>query len=96
MRSSITNPSRDSNALIEVARLKTHLGVVQMRALVTNNYKLVFYPGLRETMLFDLKNDPQELRNLARLTEYQSVVNVMLEELLRNLARTEMPAHRIV
>ena len=67
-----------------------------MRALVTNDYKLVIYPAFHEMMLFDRKNDPQELKNIADLSEYQSVVRNMLENLVGELARTEMPAYRIL
>ena len=67
-----------------------------MRTLVTNGDKLVIYPAFHETMLFDRKNDPQELINIAGLNEYQSVVRNMLENLVSELARTEMPAYRIL
>jgi len=86
------SPVRKS-ALIEIDRLGTPLGTVRMRALVVNDYKLVYYTPLQETMLFDRRNDPQELKNLAGEPEYQAVVNAMLKQLLAELARTEMRPH---
>ena len=50
------SPNR-KNALVELDRLNTPAGVVKMRTLVTNDYKLVCYPTHDETMLFDRKND---------------------------------------
>ena len=87
-----TEPMR-KNALVEHDTVKNNFEMVQMRTLVTNEYKLVYYTPLRETMLFDRKNDPQELKNLADEREYQPVVNDLLKQLLNELARTEMPAH---
>lgn len=46
----------------------------------------------RETLLFDLRNDPLELTNLAAKPRYQTVLTDMLKQLLAELARTEMPA----
>lgn len=82
------------NALVETDRRTTNLGVVQLRMLVTNDYKLVFYAPTREVMLFDRKRDPQELKNLAGDPAFQPVVNAMLKDLLHELSRTEMPQPR--
>jgi arylsulfatase A-like enzyme len=77
------------NALVEGDRRKTELGLVQMRAIVTNDYKLVYYAPTKEIMLFDRKSDPQELKNIAEEPEYQSVVNDLFKLLLAELSRTE-------
>jgi hypothetical protein len=61
---------------------------------VTNDFKLVYYTPLQETLLFDRRNDPLELKNLAGEPECQPVVSDLLKQLLAELARTEMPAHR--
>jgi arylsulfatase A-like enzyme len=82
------------NALIELDRISITFDTVQMRVLVTNDYKLVYYAGLRETMLFDRKRDPLELRNLAGDAAYQPLVEEMLKHLLAELSRTEMRAPR--
>lgn len=82
------------NALVEVDRLGRHGAVLPMRTMVTNDHKLVYYPGSGETMLFDRKNDPLELQNIADAPECQPVVSDLLKRLLSELARTEMPARR--
>lgn len=82
------------NALVEADRRNTQLGVVQMRTLVTNDYKLVFYAPTREVMLFDRRRDPQELKNLADDPACRHVVNAMMKDLLHELSRTEMPQPR--
>lgn len=77
------------NALVEVDG-SNGPKVVQLRSIVTNDYKLVYYPQTQETMLFDRKNDPQELKNIANLPKYQPIVTELLKQLLSELARTEM------
>jgi arylsulfatase A-like enzyme len=81
------------NALIEIDRIGRG-DLLQMRALVNNDYKLVYYPVLQETILFDRKNDPGEQKNLADEPEHQTLVQQMLKDLLSELARTEMPEIR--
>ena len=81
------------NALIEIDRIGRG-DLLQMRALVNNDYKLVYYPVLQETILFDRKNDPGEQKNLADEPEHQTLVQQMLKDLLSELARTEMPENR--
>ena len=81
------------NALVEHDTVDAAFGNVQMRTLVTNDFKLVYYTPLQETMLFDRRNDPDERVNLAGDPAHQPVVMAMLKALLAELARTEMPAH---
>lgn len=78
-------------ALVEADRVKSSLGNLKMRSLITNEYKLVYYPAQGETLLFDRNNDPQELKNLAHEPELQDVVLDMFKRLLSELARTERP-----
>jgi len=80
-------------AIFEHDTVKAGFQTVQLRALVTNDYKLVYYTPLQEVMLFDRRKDPLELKDLAGEEEYQPVVNDLMKRLLAELARTEMPAH---
>lgn len=80
-------------ALVEHDTVRSGFETIQFRTLVTNDYKLVFYTPLQETMLFDRKNDPDEIQNLAEDPLYQAVVRDLLQQLLAEVARTEMRAH---
>lgn len=77
------------NALIELDWEQEGVRPTQMRALVTNEYKLVYYAPLQEILLFDRHQDPDELRNVANDPAYADVVTMMLKELLAELIRTE-------
>lgn len=81
---------RRKNALIEYDD-ETHeaFECVQYRSLVTNDWKLVFYAPTNETMLFDRKNDPDELNNLASDPAHQPVVATMFKQLTQELSRTD-------
>ena len=81
------------NALIEIDRKPGRSSdiPIQMRTLVTKEYKLVYYANTGETMLFDRANDPHEQRNLANEAELQPKVLELFKELTSELARTEMP-----
>jgi arylsulfatase A-like enzyme len=82
------DPVRKS-ALIEIDRMNTPIGCVQMRALVTNDFKIVCYAPSEEVMLFDRKSDPYELKNLANEHKYQSILDSMRKQLQAELSRTE-------
>lgn len=84
----VASPLR-KNALVEIDRLGTTIGTVQMRTLVRNDFKLIHYPLQEETMLFDRKNDPHELTNLVDDPEYQAVITEMFEQLTSEIRRTE-------
>ncbi|MDT8390722.1 MAG: sulfatase-like hydrolase/transferase, partial [Lentisphaeria bacterium] len=80
-------------ALVEIDRMgKSFDHHLPMRAIVTNEYKLVYYPKHKETMLFDRKNDPCELKNLAGEPELQPLILELFKQLQSELTRTEMPA----
>lgn len=49
------------------------------RAVRTQRWKLITYPLIHHTQLFDLQKDPWELNNLAQRTEYREKVNEMME-----------------
>jgi arylsulfatase A-like enzyme len=65
-----------------------------MRAMVTNDFKLVRYHPTGEVMLFDRANDPQELTNLAGNSAYMDVLSNMIKLLDGELVRTEMSRWR--
>lgn len=44
------------------------------RMVRTDDYKLIYYPVIGVTQLFDLKNDPEELVNLASKPEHQKTL----------------------
>lgn len=47
------------------------------RALRDERWKLIVYPKVNKTQLFDLKNDPFELRDLAAVAEHRDQVQKM-------------------
>lgn len=63
--------------------------ILQMRSLVTNEFKLVYYAPTDEIMLFDRINDADEMKNLANDPVFAPVVNKLLRRMLFELARTE-------
>jgi len=65
----------------------TSFGVVQ-RAVRTGRWKLIRYPRVQYTQLFDLTRDPLELENLAELPAYREDLRSMME-LLRRSQREE-------
>lgn len=79
------------NALVEFddERVRGGIDLLQMRMLVTNDYKLVYYSPTNEVMLFDRKNDPSETRNLAAVGKYAGTVQELLKTLLKEISRTE-------
>ncbi len=81
---------RRRNALVEYdSDLVTPFDLLQMRWLVTNEFRLVHYAPTNEILLFDRRNDPHEMKNLARDPEYRSVVMDLLQQLLCEISRTE-------
>jgi arylsulfatase A-like enzyme len=53
------------------------------RMVRTDRYKLIVYPTAPEILLFDMKNDPEEIRNLSADPRYQKVLQDMKARLLR-------------
>ncbi|HEY0677052.1 MAG TPA: sulfatase/phosphatase domain-containing protein, partial [Chitinophagaceae bacterium] len=62
-----------------------HLGVR------TDRYKLIYFYTVNEWQLFDLKNDPRELKNLVRSKAHQQIFQEMKRRLL--LARDQYDDH---
>lgn len=84
-----SRPQR-KNALVEFDdELQNAFDLLQMRMLVTNEYKLVYYAPTGEIMLFDRRQDPQEMKNLSNDRNYTVVINDLLTQLLREISRTE-------
>ncbi|MDC0273561.1 MAG: sulfatase-like hydrolase/transferase [Planctomycetaceae bacterium] len=52
-----------------------------MRGLTDGRWKLIRYPHINYTQLFDLKSDPAELHNLAEMDEHTNRVIQMMEQL---------------
>ena len=48
------------------------------RAIRTDRWKLIRYPQVDQTQLFDLKNDPHELKNLAGQPEQAEKIKELL------------------
>jgi arylsulfatase A-like enzyme len=57
------------------------------RAVVEPQWKLIRYPRIDLTQLFDLADDPFEMRNLAEVPEYADRVDALMETLAREQER---------
>lgn len=55
------------------------------RMIVNKQYKLIYYPVGNHKQLFDLKNDPKELNNIAGNTEVAAIQKVMEQQLMNEL-----------
>ena len=62
-----------------------------MRAVRDDRYKLIRYPLIDHTQLFDLQTDPDELHNLAEQPEHEERVASMLAEMKAWQQRTDDP-----
>lgn len=51
------------------------------RSIRTENHKLILYPKAKKILLFDLKNDPLEMKNLAENEKFQDLIVSMVQEL---------------
>ena len=58
------------------------------RAVTEGNHKLILYPKIRKTLLFDLANDPLEMNNLADDPSHQATVKRLFARLLDLQAET--------
>ncbi|MCY4778653.1 sulfatase-like hydrolase/transferase [Sphingobacterium sp. UT-1RO-CII-1] len=53
------------------------------RMVLTDSYKLIFYPKINTTLLFDVQKDPFEKNNLADKPEYNTIVSDMKKRLAK-------------
>ena len=53
----------------------------RQRMVTVGNWKLILYPAISKVLLFDLKNDPQEMHNLAEQAEQKETVSRLFSEL---------------
>lgn len=53
------------------------------RMIRVGHHKLIFYPRLNQSLLFDLEADPAEMRDLAGSTQHAPTMRVLREALLR-------------
>lgn len=89
LQSAQARPGRRT-ALVETDdELNPHFDLLQMRVLVTNDYKLCHYSPTGEVVVFDRKNDPDERVNLADNPELQPLIRTLLAQLLVEINRTE-------
>jgi len=83
-------PPRRANALIEFDDdLAPGVDLLQMRVLVTDDYKLCLYSPTGEGLLFDRRRDPGERNNLFADPAYATVARELLTELVTEISRTE-------
>jgi Arylsulfatase A and related enzymes len=68
------------------ARKTLNLGASDARAYMirNNKWKYIYYKGF-PAQLFDLKNDPEEFKDLGQLAEYSKVIEEMKEILLQRI-----------
>lgn len=59
------------------------------RAVRDERWKLIRYPLVNITQLFDLQNDPHELTNLAAKPEHAAKVTEMMEKLKTEMKRND-------
>lgn len=59
-----------------------------VRAVRTDEWKLIYYPQINYTQLFNLKSDPLEISNLAANSNYKTKVVEMMELLKMQVAET--------
>ena len=51
------------------------------RMVISGDYKLIMYPKIEKLLLYNLIEDPEEMHNLAKQSEYQKKVKEMVQEL---------------
>jgi len=52
------------------------------RMIRKDGFKLIVYPKLNKVLLFDMQNDPEEMNDLAEMSEHQEKVSEMFKELI--------------
>jgi choline-sulfatase len=52
------------------------------RSVTVGDYKLILYPKIAQRLLFNIKDDPQEMHNLAASAEHEATVRRLFKKLL--------------
>lgn len=74
--------------LVDGSRTTSHYDAIYngyinyQRMIRKDGLKLIVYPRLDKVLLFDMENDPEEMNDLAGLSEHQEKVGEMFKELL--------------
>ena len=74
--------------LVDASRTKSHYdgiynGYIDYQRMIRKDgFKLIVYPKLEKTLLFNMENDPEEMNDLATQPEHQERVVKMFEELM--------------
>ncbi|TNJ46589.1 sulfatase-like hydrolase/transferase [Tamlana fucoidanivorans] len=80
------------NSFLDLAtkkRSKSHYNAIYgayldvQRMIRKNGYKLLVYPEANKILLFDLKNDPEEMHDLSENPEQKERINALLKDLLK-------------
>ncbi len=73
--------------LVDGSRTESHYDGIYngymnfQRMIRKDEFKLIVYPKGNTLLLFDMKNDPEEINNLAENPEYQEIVKVLFADL---------------
>ncbi|WP_062105845.1 sulfatase family protein [Bacillus niameyensis] len=67
---------------------------LRLKTLITKRYKLTYYPGNEYGELYDLKEDPGEVRNFYQHQDYQEIKQKLLMNLIDEIEAIEFRAHR--
>ncbi|OEJ99002.1 choline-sulfatase [Flavivirga aquatica] len=79
------------NSVLDLAKgkqTKSHYeaiynGYVDLQRMIRKNgYKLIVYPKIEKTLLFDLNNDPEEIQNIASLAKNKTKVKTLFKDLM--------------
>lgn len=61
------------------------------RMVRTEDYKLIVYPKIKQELLYDLKNDPMEMKNLAGDEKYAAILKDMHAKLAKQMKEMNDP-----
>ncbi len=70
-----------------------HHSSLERAGILTPEYQLAYVKD-RDAVLFDRVNDPEQVRNLYRLADYDGVVRELTERIVRHHERVKSPARR--